>query len=109
MLSRSILAASLAALLPVACIVVNEPSPKAGMISVRSFLQRCNEAKGWNFTYAQDLEGELERAHVAPFDPAAIPDACFPDQLERTLAESGFEVRPVGPVELHTLLIRRAG
>ena len=90
--------------LAAACNAVSEPPSQ--MVSAKAFFESC---AGWNFTYESALAGTLEDMRIPRLDAQGLEPEELERHLDRALADSGLEAQPVGPPELKTLLIRRAG
>ena len=87
------------------CAASSEPA--SDFISAKAFLEQCTETNGWNFTYKETVGSVLERALVAPFDPALVPDREFEARLDSALAGSGLDATPLGGPDSRTLVIDR--
>jgi hypothetical protein len=96
----------LALLLLTACHATPASAPE--LVSARTFFERCAGA-GWNFTYESALASTLEGLRVPVLDTAVLDAVELERHLDRALTESGLDARPVGPPELKTMLISRAG
>lgn len=90
------------------CQAATEPrsTPESTRVSARAFFESCD---GWNFTYDSALAGALEDVSIPLLDGKEIEAGELETHLDHALAGKGLDARPVGPPELKTFLIQRAG
>lgn len=86
-------------------IVIEFPARENGPVTLQEFVQTCQKASGWNFTYTLDTDQALRAKSLQVFGAKRVASAEFPAYVETLLASNGFECKPIGPERLHVLLI----
>lgn len=86
-------------------IVLQFPGHENAPVTLLEFVQACQKASGWNFTYTQETDEALRARSVQVFGEKRIASGEFQGFLEVLFSTNGFECKPVGPERLHVLLI----
>jgi hypothetical protein len=86
-------------------IVLEFPAPGKGPVTLQEFVQTCQKASGWNFTYTLETDQALRAKSLQVSGVKRVASADFPGYVETLLASNGFECKPIGPERVHVLLI----
>jgi hypothetical protein len=86
-------------------IVLDLPGDAQHPVNLQTFVEVCQKASGWNFTYAEATGEALRASSLQLFGTKRVASADFQPFLESMLTTNGFHCEPVGPEHLHVLLI----
>jgi len=89
-------------------IVLQFPGHENAPVTLQEFVQTCQKASGWNFTFTQATDEALRARSLQVFGEKRIPSAEFQGFLEVLFSTNGFECKPIGPERMHVLLISQA-
>ncbi|MBK7878874.1 MAG: hypothetical protein IPJ77_24710 [Planctomycetes bacterium] len=75
--------------------------------TIETFLKRCQQESGLNFTFEAEVAKELRSTPMKLFGSLNIERQELPRFLAAMIDVNGYELAPVGPEHLHVFLVQR--